>query len=153
MNREIYDNVISMMPTKIVMPTGHIVGDIAHVADAEIHNLCAGLVSAVMVKDTASAAVVHWARDQMYCSSLLLNTPESELFLELNNLAMQFQDRFEEYKLYVDDIVPYQCEAVMEDGSLLLSRVDSFEDFTRIADMRRKEDHHEVANEATELPY
>jgi len=132
MNAQIYNDIIGMMPKQLRVDVGPAIIPITQMVGNEPLGVCFNMTAALMQEDTAGMNLVEWA-SQQFPKPLKYNSDDGQQFVNTANLVAGVLEKFKNYKLYFQGIMPYQCEEVLDDGSLLLERVDDFDRFCRLS--------------------
>jgi hypothetical protein len=133
MNQEIYTDLIKVLPPKIIIDVAEEIRAILHVADSEAETIIDPLIRSLAYSREYSR-MVRWAQDTCSPPVRLVSAHNADEFFLLDSLAEKVSNQLHHHRMYVGDCLPYRCDEIMTDGSLILARIDSYEDFVHHAD-------------------
>lgn len=144
MNQEIYTDLIKVLPPKIIIDVAEEVRAILHVADCEAETVIAPLIRS-LAHSREYNRIVRWAQDACCPPVRLVNADNINEFFLLDSLAEKVSNQLHHHQMYVDNRLPYRCDEIMTDGSLILERIDSYDEFERHAGDRNAGDDRSVS--------
>lgn len=134
MNKAIYEDLIKMMPSKIIIDVADEVRAILAKVDGEALNVMAPLLRSLAVEGQYKP-LVRWAQQSCTPPVRYVNADNVDEFILLDSLGEKIFSHLARHGMYVEERLPYYCEDVMTDGSLLLARIDKFEDYEHHAQL------------------
>lgn len=134
-NKTIYEDLIKMMPSKIIIDVADEVRAIVAMVDGEALTVIAPLIRSLACQDVYDP-LVRWAQQSCTPPVQIMAADNIDQFFLLDSLGEKIFTHLARHGMYIKGKLPYACEDVMTDGSLILSRIDKFEDYEHQARMQ-----------------
>ncbi len=134
MNKTLYENLIKLMPSKIIIDVSNEVRAILIKSDSDALSTIAPLIRSLAINGKYES-LVAWAQQNCTPAIQTFNASNIEEFFLLDSLGEKIFTHLQQHRMYLGGCLPYCCDEVMLDGSLILARIDKFEDYEHYANI------------------
>lgn len=128
MNQTIYTDLIKVLPSKIIIDVAQEVRAILALVDGEAETVIAPLIRSIN-QSKFHDPLIRWAQDACTPPVKYVNAHNADEFFLLDSLGEKIFTQLHRHGMYVNGKLPYQLDEIMTDGSVILSRVDSYADY------------------------